>query len=128
MNSATKASAGTSRGHRPSQASAAKARPILRLRPGAWMVVVWLASIAVLSLSLYRLQPGRKPLGGEHLVDRRPGSSDRKSRAIHHDLRRQGPAIIGRGHHGPIGACRAYHDQVSRSQRRQITILREIVA
>ena len=34
MNRATKASSGTSRGHRPSQASAAHAKPILRLEAG----------------------------------------------------------------------------------------------
>ena len=51
-------------------AKAARAKPILRPSPGAWIVgVVWLASIDVLSLGLFRLHPGREPLGGDHLFD-----------------------------------------------------------
>ena len=53
-----------------------------------------LASIAFLSLRFCRLHPGREPLGGEHLVDRRSGSNDRKSRAIDHHFRRQGAAVV----------------------------------
>src|SRR5882762_6886438 len=133
MNSAANASSGTKRGHRPSQANAAHAKPILRPNPGAWISVVWLASIAFLStnsltLRLYWLHPGRKPLGGDHLIDRRPWSSDRKSRAIDHHFRHQGATVVGRSHDRPVGTCRAYHDEVSGSQRRQITVLCQIVA
>src|SRR5215813_10466000 len=131
MNSAAKDSSGINLGQRPSQAKASHAKPILRPSPGAWNITVWLASIAYPSSCTLRFcapHPGRKPLGGEHLLDRRPWPDNRKSRAIDHHFRRKRPAVVGRGHYRTIGTSGAYHDEVARSQRRQITVLCQKVA
>src|SRR5215475_4599032 len=115
MNSATMAKSGISRGHRPSQANAAHAKPILRASPGAAIGEASVASIA--SFRLGPLHPGREPLGGDHLVDRGSWPGDRKSRAIDHHLGHERAAVVARSHDRTVRASRAYHDEVSGRKR-----------
>src|SRR5476649_396588 len=117
---------GTRRGHRSSQASDARAKPILRSTPKLWIVLVSVASIASF-LGLRALHPRWEALGGEHIVYRWPWAGNRKSRAIDHHFRGQRAGVVGRPHHRPVSARRAYHDEIAGRKPRQITVLCQII-
>src|SRR5476649_2543443 len=127
------ATSGTRRGHRSSQASDARAKPILRSTPKLSIVLVSVASIASFrALGLRVLHapvchPRWYAFGGEHVVDRRSRASDRKSRAIDHHFGHQGAAVVAGSHYRPVGACRAYHDEIAGRKPRQVTVLCQII-